>query len=243
MTALVELRGAAFGYGGRVVVGGVDLAIEPGTFLGIVGPNGSGKTTLFRGILGLLRPLAGTVTRTTRAIGYVPQRETLDALYPLTVREAVEMGAYGRARPGRGLAAEERAAARAAIARVGLAEHEGALFASLSGGQRQRALVARALLVRPELLVLDEPTSGVDRAAERAILALLRELHEHEHMAILLVSHQLPLVREAVREVLWVAGGRVQRGSPREMLSTASLDRLFDATGDTHAEAGEFPHT
>lgn len=227
MTALVELRGAAFGYGGRVVVGGVDLAIEPGAFLGIVGPNGSGKTTLFRGILGLLPPLAGTVARSTRAIGYVPQRETLDPLYPLNVREVVEMGAYGRARSGRGLATAEREAARAAIARVGLAEHERALFAALSGGQRQRALVARALLVRPELLVLDEPTSGVDRTAERAILALLRELHEREGMSILLVSHQLALVREAALEVLWVAGGRVQRGSPSELLEAKNLDRLF----------------
>lgn len=232
MTALVELRGAAFGYGGRVVVGGVDLAIEPGAFLGIVGPNGAGKTTLFRGILGLVPPLEGSVTRSARAIGYVPQRETLDALYPLTVREAVEMGAFGRARPGRRLAAREREAARAAIARVGLAEHERALFASLSGGQRQRALVARALLVRPDLLVLDEPTSGVDRTAEREILALLRELHERERMAILLVSHQLALVREAVGEVLWVAGGRVERGTPAELLDAANLDRLFAGASD-----------
>ena len=229
MTPLFELDGAAFGYGGRTVLSGVTLRVEPGAFVGIVGPNGAGKTTLFRGLLGLVRPLGGRVERRARALGYVPQRETLDVLFPLTVREVVEMGAYSRLRGLRGLRREERALAAAALERVGLASRARDVFSSLSGGQRQRALIARALLVQPDVLLLDEPTSGVDRAAQRAILELLLELNQRDGIAVLLVSHQLALVREAVREAWWVCDGKIERGAPRDLLSPQGLDRLFGA--------------
>ncbi|MBK7877124.1 MAG: ABC transporter ATP-binding protein [Planctomycetes bacterium] len=232
MTALFVLDGAAFGYGGRTVLSGVTLRVEPGAFVGLVGPNGAGKTTLFRGLLGLVRPMGGTAVRHARAIGYVPQRETLDVLFPLTVREVVEMGCYSRLRGLRGLRAEERALALTVLERVGLAAHAREPFSSLSGGQRQRALIARALLVQPDVLLLDEPTSGVDRPAQRAILDLLLELNRRDGIAILLVSHELALVREAVREAWWVADGRVERGEPRELLSPQGLDRLFGAAGE-----------
>lgn len=233
MSVLLALDGAAFGYGGRAVLSDVSLRVEPGAFVGIVGPNGAGKTTLFRGLLGLLRPLRGIVERGGDAVGYVPQRETLDVLYPLTVREVVEMGAYHRLRGLRGLRVEERRSTQAVLERVGLSDQARAPFSALSGGQRQRALIARALLVRPRVLLLDEPTSGVDRAAQRTILELLLELNTKEGIAVLLVSHQLALVREAVREAWWVSGGRVQRGDPKEMLSADGLDRLFGSEATT----------
>jgi zinc/manganese transport system ATP-binding protein len=197
-----------------------------GRFLGIVGPNGAGKTTLFRGILGLIEPLGGTVEREDVALGYVPQRETLDALYPLTAHEVVEMGAYRRLSKLRLVSRADREASSAMLARVGLAEKSATRFSSLSGGQRQRVLIARALMTRPNVLLLDEPTSGVDRGAQALILELLRELHR-DGLSILLVSHQLALVRDAVDEVLWVAGGVVRRGPPTEMLSAEHLDELF----------------
>jgi ABC-type Mn2+/Zn2+ transport system ATPase subunit len=228
MTTLLGLHGAAFGYEGRSVVSGVDLIVEPGMFLGILGPNGAGKTTLFRGILGLVPPLAGRVERSGVSIGYVPQRETLDPIYPLTVEEVVHMGCYGRLRGWRGLPALERDLACRTLERVGLSGRERATFASLSGGQRQRALIARALMVRPELLLLDEPTSGVDHSAQSAILELLRELNQSDRLAILLVSHQLGLVRDAVQEALWVSDGRVQHGSAQELLTPERLDELFE---------------
>ncbi|MCK6448790.1 MAG: metal ABC transporter ATP-binding protein [Planctomycetes bacterium] len=228
--ALIRIRGASFGYSRRAVVAGVDLEIRAGRFFGIVGPNGAGKTTLFRGILGLLKPLGGTVERSGATIGYVPQRESLDPLYPLTVQEVVEMGAYRRLSGWRSLTHADREAARTVLARVGLAEKESARFSSLSGGQRQRALIARALLTKPNVLLLDEPTSGVDRAAQARILELLRGLHR-EGLAILLVSHHLALVRQAVDEVLWVSGGAVRHGDPRELLRPDQLDELFDTHG------------
>ncbi len=231
MSVLVRLEQAAFGYNGRPVVAGVDLEVRAGDFLGIVGPNGGGKTTLFRGLLGLLPPLAGRVERSATRIGYVPQRESLDPIFPLRVEDVVRMGAYGQLSGLRRLGRAQRAAALDAIARVGLADKARAGFASLSGGERQRALLARALLSRPNLLLLDEPTSGVDRGAQRRILDLLHEIHVHDGLAVLLVSHQIGLLREAAREVLWVADGRVVRGSAAEYLAPERLDRLYAASG------------
>jgi ABC-type Mn2+/Zn2+ transport system ATPase subunit len=229
MPDLIRLRDAAFGYDGRAVVSGIDLALGAGRFLGHVGPNGSGKTTLFRGMLGLLRPLAGTCVRASGTVfGYVPQREALDANDPLSSREVVEMGAGARLTRRRGVARGDRTEAARLLGRVGLADESGTPFAALSGGQRQRVLLARALLARPHVLLLDEPTSGVDRGAEEHILELLAELHR-DGLTILLVSHQIPLVRATVEEVLLVSNGRLERGSPRELLAPERVERVFGA--------------
>ncbi len=234
MPNLLRLSGAAFGYGGRSIVSEVDLEVHPGDFLGIVGPNGAGKTTLFRGLLGLVPPLAGRVERAGASLGYVPQRESLDPIYPLRLEDVVEMGAYGTLQGTRRLSLAQRLAARAAIERVGLSDKLGAPFAGLSGGQRQRALLARALLCEPNVLLLDEPTSGVDRGAQRRILDLLVELNARDNLAVLIVSHQIGLLREAAREILWVSEGRVERGSTEALLAPERLDRLYAS-----APAGE----
>ena len=239
MPALITAERAAFGYHKVPVVIGVDLAVERGDFLGIVGPNGAGKTTLFRGLLGLVPALAGRVVRSTRAIGYVPQRETLDPIYPVTVEEVVQMGSFGELRGWRGVSREARERARACLEKVGLYERRTSAFSSLSGGQRQRVLIARALMVEPEVMLLDEPTSGVDRAAQARILKLLVELNRSRGMAVLLVSHQLSMVRETVRRVLWVAEGRVRQGNAAEMLAPENLDRLYGATGSALAGVEE----
>ena len=230
--ALLELQGAAFGYGRSPVVRDVDLVVRRGEILGIVGPNGAGKTTLFRGLLGLLRPLAGRVVRRATSIGYVPQREVLDALYPISARDLVRMGAYGRLRGLRRLSREDRRLAQECLARVGLEQRAGEAFADLSGGQRQRALLARALMARPDLLVLDEPTSGIDALAADRILDLLEDLAHREGLAVLLVSHQVELLRARVDRALLVSGGRVAAGSPADILASERLVRSFAAAGE-----------
>jgi ABC-type Mn2+/Zn2+ transport system ATPase subunit len=232
MGSLIRLRSAAFGYGTRRIVSGVDLDVVAGRVLGIVGPNGSGKTTLFRGLVGLLPPSEGSVSRAEGIVlGYVPQREALDASFPLSVREVVEMGAYQRLSRLRRPSAGDRRLAEQWIERVGLGAQRRQPFAELSGGQRQRALLARALVTRPQVLLLDEPTSGVDRGAEEQIFALLTELHR-DGLAILLVSHQLGLVRRFVQEVLVVADGRVECGSPEQLLAPERLALLFGAAAE-----------
>jgi ABC-type Mn2+/Zn2+ transport system ATPase subunit len=238
MGALLRLKGAAFGYGGKPVIAGIDLVLEAGDFVGIVGPNGGGKTTLFRGLLGLIKPLAGSVERGTAAIGYVPQRESLDSIFPVRVEEVVQMGAFGRLSGWRRLARADRELALECLQRVGLFERRREAFAALSGGQRQRVLIARALMVKPELLLLDEPTSGVDRGAQARVLELLVDLRQREGTTILLVSHQLGMVREAVRQVLVVADGRVVLGTTAELLRPENLDRVYSAGGMAVGEGG-----
>ena len=227
MDCLLQLEGASFGYGRRVVVSAVDLRVDPGAFLGLVGPNGAGKTTLFRGVLGLIPTLAGRVERPAEPMGYVPQKDNLDPIYPLRVDEVVRMGGLHRLRGWRRIRPAERRLALECLERVGLADRARAPFADLSGGQRQRVLIARALMVRPRLLLLDEPTSGVDHAAQQRIVAVLRQLHG-DGVAILLVSHQIALLRELVESVLWIERGQVRAGGPEELLSRERLERLFE---------------
>ncbi|MCA8968098.1 MAG: ATP-binding cassette domain-containing protein, partial [Planctomycetes bacterium] len=152
--------------------------------------------------------------------------------FPLTVEELVSMGAFGRLRGLRRLSREDRALVGAALEEVGLADRRRAAFSSLSGGQRQRVLIARALLARPELLLLDEPTRGVDRPSEQRVLELLVRLNRERGLAVLLVTHELDLVRRVSRDALWVAGGRVRRGPASELLAPARLEELFAGAHD-----------
>lgn len=229
-SALIELRKASFGYHGVHVLENVDLSIEPGRVLGIIGPNGSGKTTLIRGALGLIEPSSGTVERADVDVGYVPQREDLDAAFPLTVEEVVHMGACNRLTRWGRLRPTERELARECLGRVGLVERARVPFASLSGGQRQRVLIARALMSRPRLLLLDEPTSGIDVTAQRVVSELLVRLRDEDQLAVLLVTHQLPVLRQIADAVVWVSGGAVVEGAPEEMLRPDRLDELFTTT-------------
>lgn len=219
---LLELRAAAFGYRGRSVVAGIELALAPGQCLAVLGPNGAGKTTLLRGLLGLLAPLAGSVQR-RGAQAFVPQREGLDALYPLNALEVVEMGLYGRLRGWRRLAAHEREQARACLAQVGLEQHARAAFSGLSGGQRQRVLIARALATRAELLVLDEPTHALDEESRRETSALLLRIQHERGGALVIASHDPAQLADFRPACLWVADGRARACTLEQVLAAREL--------------------
>ena len=242
---LLQLQGAAFGYGKRPVISGVNLCVRRGDFLGIVGPNGAGKTTLLRGMIGQLKPLQGTVRLAASAgrrptssgqrptssgqrptLGYVPQIQVLDPIFPVTVSEVVAMGAYPRMARLRPMAPAEKAYLAECVDRVGMASAGKRLFADLSAGQKQRVLIARALMARPDLLLLDEPTSGVDQAAEAAVMQLLTDLNR-KGLAIVLICHEMDTIRDNVRDVIWVNRGRIERGSVDEMLSPTQIDEQF----------------
>jgi ABC-type Mn2+/Zn2+ transport system ATPase subunit len=229
---LLKLWDVSLGYGGRAVLEHVSLTIEGGEFVALLGPNGAGKTTLLRGMLGLMPVLAGRIEygfdRVANPPGYVPQRETLNPLFPLTALEVVLMGTYARVAPLHPVGRRQRQLATACLEQVGLVELAKRPFWALSGGQRQRVLIARGLAVEPEMLLLDEPTAGVDPGAAVAILELLGQLNHTRGLTVVLVSHHLRLIRPLVRSVVWVDAGRMQKGTTETMLTP---ERVIDTFG------------
>lgn len=215
MPLALRLQGASFAYGhSPPVLRDVDLEVERGEFVAIAGPNGGGKTTLVRLVVGLEQPTAGRVELMARKVGYLPQRTQAGIDAPLTVRELVTTGRASRARLIGPLSAADRLSVQEAIDRVGLSPSADRRLTTLSGGQQQRAFIAKALAADPELLVLDEPTTGVDVEAQDAIAALLQRLRSELEMTILYVSHEFGAVEGFVERIVLVRGGIVFDGPP-----------------------------
>lgn len=207
---VVEIDRVSFRFGGGPrVLEDVSLKIERGDFASVIGPNGGGKTTLVKLVVGLLKPTSGnlrvlgtTPEKARTRIGYMPQHAMMDPQFPVRVLDVVMMGRL-KARPSvLGYSRADRRAAGGALAQVGLEDLGGRPFSALSGGQRQRVLLARALVTGPELLLLDEPASGLDQKVEQDFFDLLRELNRR--LTIVLVSHDLGFVAGFVRTVICV---------------------------------------
>ncbi len=228
---LLVAKGVTLGYDDVAVLRDVTLRVRPGEFWCWIGPNGSGKSTLLRAFLGLLEPLSGELEVAARLrdrtrIGYVPQRSELSDALPTTVRELVELGLV---RTGAPRAARE-AAVSWALEQVGLAAMARRSFWSLSGGQRQRTLLARALVRRPELLVLDEPTEGLDAPTHEALLRTVDAL-QREGLTLLVVTHRLEIARERADHVALFVGGRVIAGPRDEVLATDEARAALSGRG------------
>lgn len=245
MGEAVRFESVRFAYDGLSVVEDATFTVPDGDFLSVIGPNGAGKTTLAKLLLGLLEPQSGRIRvfgKSPQAarteLGYVPQYAQFDPAFPVTVMDVALMGRLG---PGIGpYRREDRRAARAALAEVGLEELEGRPFAALSGGQRQRVLIARALAGDPRLLILDEPTANVDAAVESRLTTLLGNLNER--MTIILITHDLGFVSEMVQHVVCV--NRWVRVHPTEEVTPQMITGLYggnvrivrhDKTERTHA--------
>ena len=228
---LLRLRKVSLGYGGSPVLEDVNLELARGEFLALLGPNGAGKTTLLRGIVGLIPTMAGRIEyeidRHASPLGYVPQRETLDPAFPLTVLEVVLMGTYARLSAWRRVGGQQRRAAHRALELVGLAGLANHRFAELSGGQTQRVLIARALAAEPSLLVLDEPTAGIDAEATAAIMRVLSNLNRHDGLTVLLVTHQVGVLNGVVNAVVWVQNGHAERGGLEETLARHAMAAML----------------
>ena len=228
MTSLVRFEDVALGYRHKPLLRGITFEIASGDFLGLVGPNGSGKTTVLRALLGTLMPLSGRVTISPEVrFGYVPQRDQIDSGYPLRVLEVVLMGRYHRIGLGRRPTAADRAAALKSLEHVGIADLAGKHLGDLSGGQKQRTLIARALVGGPTVLVLDEPTNGLDLVSTTQILSLVRELHEHDGLTVLMVSHALNEVANYVERLALLVDGTLNIGSVDEILTEKALSGLY----------------
>ena len=208
---LIVMDNISLGYNSSAVLTDVNLAIYPGNLVGLAGPNGSGKTTLFRTMLGLLAPLNGTLVRNCplAKFGYVPQSAALDPQFPLSVLEIVEMGAYGRVKSFQIFPVHETKRALEVLEQVGMAHVKAKSFFALSGGQKQRVLIARALMVGPAIMILDEPLSGVDEESRQSITSLLIRLSREECLAVFFSSYDLEMVQRVVDKIVRVDRGAV----------------------------------
>ena len=219
---MLSVSGVSLTLSHRRILQDVNLELKAGEFLGLIGPNGGGKTSLLRVILGIMVPSCGRViwhdpvTASKSAIGYVPQRSGADRNYPLRTLEIVTQGSRGAfpkwGTRGRAL----RQQAKASLQRVGLGAELNTPFAVLSGGQQRRALVARALMDDPKILLIDEPTAGVDAQGQDQICSILRDL-THHGIAILLVSHDIPLIAEYADRIACLSVSLHWHGAAREL--------------------------
>ncbi len=236
MRPFVELEGVGVSYGEVRVLDGINLTVEPGDFLGIIGPNGSGKTTLLRVMLGLLVPQEGSVRlfgqppasfREWRRVGYVPQRAVLDPSLPVTVQEVVASGLVASLSLLQRIGRAQRLRVSEALARAGMEAHARARIGALSTGQQQRVLIARALVSDPELIILDEPTGGVDPEAQTSFYAMLHHLNREREVTLVLVSHDIGVVAKEVTKLACLNRRLIFHGRPGDFLSDAALTALY----------------
>jgi len=230
--ALITLDNLSIGYQNRSVLSGISLSIARASFTAILGANGSGKSTLLKTVLGLLPPVAGRITTAALSaplvFGYVPQAIQFDPIYLLTGFDVALMGVFGRVRSGRIVPPAERAFTRECLSAAGAEAFAHQRFAELSGGQKQRVLIARALATRPDILVLDEPTAGVDREATKAVLEFIAAVRKERGITVLLVTHDFASVRHHAEQVIWLYDGTVTHGTAQELLTTERLAEIFE---------------
>ena len=233
---LITFDNLAIGYGDHAILSGISLSICHKSFTAILGANGSGKSTLLKTLLELQAPIAGSVhisriDNVQPAFGYVPQAIQLDPLYPLTGFDVALMGTYGRVKPGHKFPYQEYLFVKECLCTVGAEYFMRKPFSRLSGGQKQRVLIARALVTKPNILVLDEPTAGVDAKATHGLLEFISQIHEQQQLTTLLVTHDLALVRKHAQHVIWIHEDKVLYGDPSELLSSEYMQEIFETEG------------
>ncbi|MFY9269720.1 MAG: metal ABC transporter ATP-binding protein [Candidatus Manganitrophaceae bacterium] len=235
---IVRFSHATFAFANRVALEEITLDIMEGEFTGVIGPNGSGKTTFLKAILGLIHSVSGTVQIFDCAchelrcehrarIGYLPQKDLVDPHYPITAWEVVMMGRYAAIgllrRPGKA----DREIVHESLEAVGMETLTTVPFGSLSGGQQQRVLIARALAQRPEILLLDEPTTGIDATTQHHLIALIRRLHREYGLTIVFVTHDINMISPVADSLILLKTRLYAKGPPREILRQEILSGVY----------------
>jgi len=226
---ITSFSNVSIGYGKKIVLKDLNFSIYENDFVGIVGPNGSGKTTLLMALLGNLKPIKGSIKKDSLRFGYVPQRDIVQPLLPYSVLDVVMMSRYSLmglfGKPSK----EDFEIAEESLKNVGILQLKNHNYKSLSGGQRQRTLIARALAVQPKVLILDEPTNGMDTPSHYTLLDLIARLHDENKLTILLVSHLLTDVANVVKRLILLEKEFFQIGDIDEILSEENLKKTYSS--------------
>jgi zinc transport system ATP-binding protein len=249
--SVVRLEDVWVSYHETLALKGIDMEIEDGEFLGLIGPNGSGKTTLIRVILGLVKPDRGKVTvfgvppdslgAKHHLIGYVPQRSQGDWSFPVSVIDVVMMGRYGRIGLFKRPSAADREVAMQALKDVQMQDLAPRQLAELSGGQQQRVLIARALATEPKMLLLDEPAAGVDAYGEERFYELLKGLKERQGLTIVIVTHDIAVVSAHVEKLACLNQTLYTHAPPAEVITAGTLEKVYGCEVELLAH-GRIPH-
>lgn len=237
---LINFSNVSIGYGRKKVLENLSFSIFENDFLGIVGPNGSGKTTLLKTLLGNLKPITGNITGEKIQFGYVPQRDIIQPLLPYYVYDVVMMGRYSLLGTFGNPKDEDKVIVEECLFHVGIQDLKNQSYKSLSGGQRQRTLIARALAVQPQILILDEPTNGMDTPSHYSLLDLISRLHDEKKLTVLIVSHLLTDVANIVKRLMLLEKNHFQVGSIDEILSEDNLEKTYSSEFSVSKKNGEF---
>jgi ABC-type Mn2+/Zn2+ transport system ATPase subunit len=238
--SIIEFSNVSIGYGRQVLQENLNLAIAKNDFIGLVGPNGSGKTTFLKTLLGNINPLSGKVEKNNLIFGYVPQRDIVQPLLPYNVHDVVMMGRYSLLKLFKSPGAIDEKIVNESLERVGISSLKSLNYNSLSGGQRQRVLIARALAVKPDVLILDEPTNGLDTPSHHSVLTLIEDLHEEFKLTILIVSHLLTDVANLVKKIMLFEKGSFQFGLIDEIISEENLMKTYSTNIEVKKIDGEY---
>lgn len=240
----ISIHDLTVAYQRKPVLWDVDLDLPTGRLIGVVGPNGAGKSTLIKACLGLIPRVSGEIRMFGRPypavrhrVGYVPQRESVDWDFPVSAEDVVAMGTYGRIGWFRPVGRRQRQEAREALERVGIGEFHDRQISQLSGGQQQRVFLARALVQRADLYLMDEPFAAVDAATERAIVELLREMRQNGRTCVV-VHHDLATVPQYFDHLILLNTRVVKAGPTEEVFTNDNLRKTYGGTLSLIAEAG-----
>jgi len=234
---LIDVEDVSFSYGEAIVLSHVSFSIRSGDFLAVIGPNGSGKTTLIKIILGLLKPTQGIVRIMSKPVeefsdwgkvGYIPQKATsIDPFFPVSVREVVGMGLLSARKDRRLSRKNEQQAVERALSQVGMQDLKDWRIGRLSGGQQQRVFIARAVVNEPDILFLDEPTTGVDASTQEHFYDLLDTLNERKKITIVLITHETGIINKHVRQVACLNRTLSYHGTHEEFCSSEAFKQML----------------